>query len=146
MRRTNAQKFALVVGLTLVLAGLAGFLAEASFDDGEPVQGSLLLGLEVNGWHNIVHIASGLLLLASAGRPRSSRFALLAFGFVYLFVAIAGFGSQEILDVVPVNGADNWLHMALAVLALLFAFRSRRPDRRESALHPSSWGVSRPAA
>ena len=147
MRRNSAQLFCLVVGWTLVLAGLVGFLVEASFEDGDPTQGGLLLGLEVNGWHNVVHLASGLLLVVSAGRVRRARLVVLLFGVIYLAVAIWGFGSEEVLEAVPVNSADNWLHMVLAVLALAVAFRARRPDRRESALHPSSWGVNdaRPA-
>ncbi len=143
MRRSSAQKFCLVFGWTLVLAGLAGFLVDAGFKDGDPVQGDLLLGLEVNGWHNLVHIASGLLLLSGVGRHRRARTIALVFAIAYLTVTIMGFGSSEILDVVPVNSADNWLHLALTVLAFLVALRSRPTDRRESALHPSSWETSR---
>lgn len=147
MPRTSAQLFCLILGWGLVLAGLAGFLADASFDDGDPVQGDLLLGLEVNGWHNLVHLASGLLLLAGAGRVGRARLTVFVFGVAYLLIVALGLGSDEILDVVPINAADNGLHLVLTVLALGVWFRARRPDRRESALHPSSWGVSdaRPA-
>ena len=68
-----AQVVAGVLGAVLVLAGLIGFGADGSFESGAGLDGDTLLGLEVNGWHNVVHIASGLLLLAGLGSNARSR-------------------------------------------------------------------------
>ncbi len=60
--RTPAQWYCLLGGLALLLAGILGFLAESSFKTGDALERGSLLGFDVNGWHNIVHLLSGLLL------------------------------------------------------------------------------------
>jgi hypothetical protein len=79
--------------------------------------------LGVNGWHNIVHIATGLVGLAVWRSYGGARVYALGLGIVYTAVAIWGFviGSGEsILGFIPVNSEDNVLHLLIA-LAGLFA-------------------------
>jgi Domain of unknown function (DUF4383) len=134
--RAPAQLFALVAGATLVVVGLVGFAADASFDTGPGVDGGSLIAFEVNGVHNLVHIASGLLLLAGARRPGSARAVCLIFGIVYGLVTLIGLiDGDTVLGVIPVNPADNVLHIGLTALALVFAFvegddRDPAADRR----------------
>ncbi len=140
--RTAAQWYCLLVGLALLAAGALGFLVNGSFanasfgvdfDDGEFVNGDLLLGLEVNGWHNLVHLASGLvLLLAAAGRGAAKATAL-AFALVYAVVAVIGFiDGDDVLGFIPVNTADTLLHTAIAAVGLLAALVSPADDRRSA--------------
>ena len=69
-----ARLYCLLVGGVLVIAGIIGFFYEASFETGDEIQSDDVFGiLAVNGWHNLVHIAIGLLLLAAAGPPRARR-------------------------------------------------------------------------
>ena len=66
--RSPAQVYALVIGGTLVLAGILGFFYNASFGTGDGTERDAVLGiLDVNGWHNVVHIATGALGMAVAG-------------------------------------------------------------------------------
>ena len=132
--RTPAQVYALVFGITLLVAGIAGFFADSTFGDlGAGVQGSDLIVFEVNGWHNLVHIASGLLGLALMGTAAGARLYALGFGVVYLLVTIWGFiDGNDVLGLIPVNSADNWLHVAIAVTGILAGLASdprRYPDR-----------------
>jgi hypothetical protein len=130
--RAPAQLFALVGGATLVLVGLVGFIADASFDTGSQVDGGSLLVFEVNGIHNLVHVASGLLLLAGARRPDSARTVCLIFGLTYGAVTLIGLvDGDTVLGLIPVNPADNVLHIGLTVLALAFALMHR--DRHVGA-------------
>jgi hypothetical protein len=79
--------------------------------------------LSVNGWHNVVHLATGLLGLAVWRTYGGARAYALGLGVVYIGVAIWGFviGSGEsILGFLPVNSEDNVLHLLIA-LAGLFA-------------------------
>jgi hypothetical protein len=134
--RSAAQWFCIVVGATLVVVGLLGFLAEATFDtsagsDPGAVDGENLVLFEVNGWHNVVHILSGAFLLALSGRHRTARTAALAFGAIYGVVTIIGLvDGHDVLGLIPVNPADNVLHILLTIAALAAGLTSDR-DRRE---------------
>ncbi|HEX2162017.1 MAG TPA: DUF4383 domain-containing protein [Thermoleophilaceae bacterium] len=128
--RTPAQVYSLVFGAVLLLAGILGFFADSSFGNlGSDVQGDELIIFEVNGWHNLVHIASGLLGLALMGRADTARAYALGFGAVYLLVTIWGIvDGNDVLGVLPVNAADNVLHIAIAATGILAGLLSS-PDR-----------------
>ena len=120
--RSPAQVFALVIGLTLVVAGIAGFFYNASFSTGDDLPRDAVIGiLDVNGWHNLVHIVSGVIGLLLAGSYDGARLFALAGGAVYLVVAIVGFmagDGGEIAGLVPVNTEDNVLHLLIAIAGL----------------------------
>jgi hypothetical protein len=142
--RTPAQLYCLLGGLALLLAGLLGFLADATFDTSSTVdpeggnaggglQGDSFLGFEVNGWHNVVHLLSGIVLVAMAKTRRSAKTTAIAFGAVYGLVAIVGLiDGDDVLGFIPVNGPDNILHVALAALGIVAGVISRPKgdDRR----------------
>jgi len=131
--RTPAQIYALTFGVVLLAVGILGFFVDTSFGTGSSVDGDKLIGFEVNGWHNLVHIASGLLGLALWSRPSTARLYALGFGAVYLVVTIWGFISGEhVLWLIPVNTADNFLHLAIAATGLLAGFASRSEVGRTS--------------
>ena len=129
-RKTPAQWYCLLAGLALLLAGILGFLADSAFDTGSNIDGDKLLGIfEVNGIHNIVHIASGLLLLAASPKRASAKTVAIAFGVVYGIVTIIGLiDGKTVLGLLPVNPADNILHIALSLLGLITGFMSRGSD------------------
>jgi hypothetical protein len=120
--RSPAQLYALVFGAVLVVAGVVGFFYESSFSTGDDVPREALFGiLDVNGWHNVVHIASGVIGLAVAGSYANARLYALGFGAVYTVVAVWGFvlgDGEVILNLIPVNTEDNILHLLIAVAGL----------------------------
>ena len=99
-----------------------GFFYSGAF--GSPGKVKDVFGvLGVNGWHNLVHLATGLLGLAVWRSYGGARAYAIGLGVVYTAVAIWGFviGSGEsILGFLPVNSEDNVLHLLIA-LAGLFA-------------------------
>jgi hypothetical protein len=78
---------------------------------------------DVNGWHNILHILTGVLgLLAFGAGTYAARQYALAVGVVYIVIAIWGFivgSGDQILGIVPVNTEDNVLHLLIGVTGLL---------------------------
>jgi Domain of unknown function (DUF4383) len=133
-RRTPAQWYCLLAGLALLLAGIFGFISDSSFDTGDGVQGDSFLGFEVNAIHNLIHVGSGLLLLAAFPKRASARVVALGFGLVYGLVAIIGLvDGEDVLGLIPVNSADNVLHIALAALGILTGLISRDDDRGRGA-------------
>ncbi len=137
--RTPAQWYCLLLGVALIAAGALGFLVNGSFDeaqlgldfnDGEFINGDLFLGLEVNGWHNIVHLASGVVLLLSAAKRGSAKTVALAFALVYAAVTVIGFvDGDDVLGIIPVNTADNLLHTAIAAVGVIAALVSPTDER-----------------
>ncbi len=121
--RTLAQTTCLAIGVALIAAGVLGFFFGGSgFGTGDSVQGREFLSLEVNGWHNIVHIASGALLLFASPKAKLAGTALLVFGLTYAVVTIWGFvDGNSVANLIPVNLPDNLLHLLLAAGSLFVA-------------------------
>jgi hypothetical protein len=120
--RSPAQVFALVIGVTLVAAGILGFFYSASFSTGDATERDALLGiLDVNGWHNLVHIASGVAGLAVARSYGGARGYAIALGAVYILITVLGFvagDGDELFNLIPVNTEDNVLHLLIGIAGL----------------------------
>ena len=135
--RTPAQWYCLLAGLALLGAGIFGFIADATFDSGNNLNGDSFLGFEVNGWHNVVHILSGLLLLSAFRRRGLAKTIAIVFGLTYGVVTLIGLiDGNDVLGIIPVNPADNILHIALTALALFTGFTSPGDDARDHARAP----------
>ncbi len=113
-----ARLYATVVGAILTILGIIGFFYSGSF--GSPGTVDDVFGIfAVNGWHNVVHLATGLLGLVAAGY--AARTYALAVGLLYLVIAIWGFivgSGDSILSIIPVNTEDNVLHLILGLVGL----------------------------
>ena len=110
----TARIAAIVLGIIFVLIGLLGFFSN-------PVLGLF----EVNTAHNLIHIISGIVLLAGAYSSLGSSMALKIIGIVYAIVAILGFflvTDGMLLGFIAMNTADQWLHVVLAVVILAAGF------------------------
>ena len=126
MDRSPAQNWARLIGWALLLAGIVGFFYSASF--GSPGEVDAVFGiLDVNGFHNLVHVLSGLLGIALARSFGSARAFCLLLAATYAIVTIWGLvvgDGGEILSIVPVNTEDNVLHAAIALVSLIVGFGS----------------------
>jgi hypothetical protein len=130
--RTPAQLYALVVGATLVVAGIIGFFYNSTFTSDKSVHDDVFGILAVNGWHNVVHIVTGALGLLAFGY--AARAYAGGLGVVYIIVAIWGFiigSGDSILSIVPVNTADNVLHLLIGIagIAAFVATPEEQPAR-----------------
>jgi hypothetical protein len=113
------QKLAWVFGVVFVLIGILGFVPSVTSPDG------LLLGIfQVDPMHNIIHLISGLIAIAAAwGSGEYARLYFKVFGVAYGIVTVIGFvQGTTILNLMPVNMADNVLHLIIAVAALWIGF------------------------
>jgi len=96
--------------------------------------GAELLGVfQVSVLHNLVHLAFGVAGLIAASRHTWSRSYLIAGGLVYLALFVYGLivDYQSDSNFVPLDDADNWLHLALGagMIILGLALRDRYDDR-----------------
>src|SRR3954454_24293462 len=83
-RRSPAQLYALIFGAVLTVAGIIGFFYNSDFTSDKSVRDAVFGILDVNGWHNMVHIATGVLGLIAAASYASSRTYALGLGAVYI--------------------------------------------------------------
>jgi len=111
---------AIVVGALYLLLGIGGFAVTTAIGFVE-VPGGLLLGVfEVNGLHNLVHVAIGAaLLVAGLAGARAAKAADSAVGTICLILGLFGlFVVGTPLNILAINGADNVLHFGTSVLLL----------------------------
>ena len=134
-----ARLYALVVGLVLVFAGIVGFFYESSFTSDSSVRDGVLGILDVNGWHNVVHIATGALgLVAFASGVSAARTYAFAIGAVYVIVAVWGFAVGDggsILGIVPINTEDSVLHLLIGLTGIGAGVASQSARVSPAAAH-----------
>lgn len=114
--KSPAQLFALVFGVVYLLVGILGFIIA---DDNDKLLGVF----QVNALHNIAHLAIGALLLVASGKHATAKQVNLGVGIAYGLLAILGLANilVEAPDgILDANDADDFLHLATAVLAIYF--------------------------
>ena len=121
--RTPVQKAALAVGAVFLAVGVLGFVPGITthYDQltfaGHHSDAALLGIFNVSVLHNLVHLAFGVAGVALARTFNGARSYLIGGGIVYLVLFIYGLlvDHDSSANFVPVNDADNWLHLGLAV-------------------------------
>ncbi|MFG1677997.1 DUF4383 domain-containing protein [Micromonospora sp. NPDC049282] len=119
--RPAVQKVALAAAALFVLVGVLGFIPGVTAHYGQMTfaghhSGAKLLGLfQVSVLHNLVHLLFGLVGLVAARRLAGARVFLAGGGALYLVLWLYGFAidQESAANFVPINDADNWLHLAL---------------------------------
>jgi len=135
-----ARTVAGAVGAVFLLVGILGFIPGVTTDYdnlkfAEDESTAELFGVfQVSILHNIVHLLFGIAGLAAARELRYVVPYLLGGAAIYAVLTIYGVLIDKDGDAnfVPVNSADNWLHLALAAgMALLGVLvQQRLRDRR----------------
>jgi|SRR3989344_5820360 len=120
-----AKTVAYVLGAILTLVGIWGF-----------VQNPVLGLFDANSMHSVVHLLSGLVLLAAAmWWGGSVAWALIVLGAVYALVAVLGLVMEgPVLGLIDNSAADNWLHVLLAVVFLGAGFMGRGSSSNEAPM------------
>jgi len=121
--RTAVQKAALVVAVVFLAVGIAGFIpgVTTSYDTlsvASHHSQALLLGLfQVSVLHNIVHLLFGVAGLVAARTSSTARGYLIIGGAIYLVLFVYGLivAQDSAANFVPVNPADDILHLVLGV-------------------------------
>lgn len=124
-----------LVGVAFLAAGIGGFIPglTTNVDDLElygHTSGAELLGLfEVSILHNLVHVVFGVAGLLLARALDGAKAYLVWGGVLYLLVAAYGWLVDHDHDAnfLPVNDADNWLHVALGGAMVVLGTTLGRP-------------------
>jgi hypothetical protein len=141
--RTPVQVAAGVVAVVFLLVGVLGFIPgvttgydQLSFAGHDSM--AMLLGVfMVSVLHNVVHLLFGIAGLAAARTWRGARLFLVAGGAVYLVLWLYGLlvdhGSDA--NFVPVNAADDWLHLGLGIGMIALGLLTARAGRTGPGPH-----------
>jgi hypothetical protein len=121
-RRTAVQIAATAVGAVFLLVGVLGFIPGITSGSGIGFAGhhseAFLLGLfQVSVLHNVVHLLFGVAGLALGRSVAAAKGYLVWGGAVYLVLFVYGlvFGGETAANFVPLNAADNALHLLLGM-------------------------------
>jgi len=120
---TTMQKAAAAVGAVFLLVGILGFIPGITTGYGSMAfaghqSHARLIGIfEVSILHNIVHLLFGVAGLALARTWSGARSYLLGGGAVYVLLWLYGLliDKGTAANFVPVNRADDWLHLILGL-------------------------------
>ncbi len=121
--RSLVQTAALGVAATFLLVGVLGFIPGITTDygtmqfAGHNSEAKLLGIFQVSILHNIVHLLFGAAGLAMARTVSGARTYLIGGGAIYLVLWLYGLviDHESAANFVPVNSADNWLHLFLGL-------------------------------
>ncbi|MFD7655574.1 DUF4383 domain-containing protein [Actinosynnema sp. NPDC059797] len=121
--RTPVQLAATVVSAVFLVVGIAGFIPglTTNYDTlgfaGHHSEAMLFGLFNVSVLHNVVHLAFGAIGLALARTARGAYLFLVVGAVVYLLLWLYGLliDHDSAANFVPLNTADNWLHLFLAL-------------------------------
>ncbi|GIJ20974.1 DUF4383 domain-containing protein [Micromonospora lutea] len=140
--RTRVQLAALVVAGVFLLIGVLGFVPGITTGyggmtfAGHHSEARLLGVFQVSVLHNLLHLGFGVAGLLLARTVAGARVYLVGGGVLYLGLWIYGLavGEESTANFVPLNDADNWLHLGLGLgmilLGLLLSARAGGSDGR----------------
>ncbi|MDQ0893670.1 DUF4383 domain-containing protein [Agromyces ramosus] len=135
MRHSPNRIVATVFGAVYVLVGLLGFAVTGGVGF-IATEGGLLLGVfEVNPLHNVAHILIGAaLLLGGFASVAAAKAVNATVGAAYLLLGIVGFFlAGTAANILALNTADHFLHLASAIVLLGVALGFERAGRLATA-------------
>ena len=134
MRTSPNRLIATIFGAVYLLVGLLGFFVTSGVGF-FATHGANLIIFAVNPLHNIIHLAIGAgLLIAGLKSVPAAKALNTTVGGVYLLVGVLGlFLLSTPLNIIALNGADNVLHLASAILLLAVGLSQDRVPERSLA-------------
>jgi hypothetical protein len=135
MRTSPNRIVATIFGAVYILVGLLGFAVTGGVGF-IATEGGLLLGIfEVNPLHNIAHLLIGAaLLIAGLSSVSAAKGVNVTIGAVYLLLGIVGFFiAESALNILALNTADHFLHLASALVLLAVGLGAERGVRTRHA-------------
>lgn len=144
------QHVSLAVGIAFLVAGIAGFIpgVTTEYDTiefaGHDSMAKLFGLFQVSILHNLLHLLVGVIGVIAARRARWARWYLVVGGLLFLALFVHGRVVDRSGDanVLPVNDADDWLHLGLGIAMVLLGavlWRHRHQvDRRAHTTAPAS--------
>ncbi|HNM95472.1 MAG: DUF4383 domain-containing protein [Mycolicibacterium sp.] len=119
------QGATLIVAALFLAAGIAGFIPGLTSHldqlrwQGESSRAQLFGVFDISVVHNLVHLVFGVAGLILARTYARARTYLIGGGFVFLGLWLYSLLSDAPDRALPLNNADNWLHLSVGVVMIL---------------------------
>jgi purine-cytosine permease-like protein len=127
----------LVLGVVYLLLGILGFFLTSETGFAATTGPKVIDLFQVNPLHNLVHLVVGIVLVVTAlVGIRPARIANMTLGAIFLLVGVVGLllaSPDNALNILAINGADNVLNFATAVVLLCVGFGADRVIARPKA-------------
>jgi hypothetical protein len=131
MTKSPNRLLGLVLGVVYLLVGIFGFFLTSNTGFAATTGPKFIDLFQVNPLHNLVHVVVGILLFVTAlVGIRSSRITNLTLGAIFLLVGVVGLllvSPGNSLNILAINGADNVLNFATAVVLLCVSIGADKP-------------------
>ncbi len=106
-----AKMYCQWVGIILIVLGVIGFFTHT------------LLGVNVDGLHNWIHLLSGVILAYLGFTGTSVKIGAQVFGVVYALVGVIGFlQGNTVLGLIATSGLYNIIHVVVGAAGLYAGF------------------------
>ncbi len=111
------KRIAMLFGVVFLVVGILGFTVSGGMQMGDAANAPKLLGLfPINLLHNIVHLAFGVWgLMAARTSGGATSFCKIG-GVIYLVLACLGLVAPTTFGLIPIGGADIYLHALLGIV------------------------------
>jgi len=137
----NTRTFAMIFGIVFLIVGIGGFIMidKSAVPDPDLTMthgfGHELGMFPVNTIHNIIHIVFGLWGLAASRSLSGSVTYARAVAVIYGLLTVLGLidATNTTFGLVPIYGADVWLHALLALVAAYFGWMHRNTGAADRA-------------
>lgn len=121
-----AKTTSIVLGIVFLLVGILGLV-------GTPIVGDAGY-FETNTAHDLVHLVSGIIFLIVAfSSTKAIATTMKVFGVVYLLVAILGLVMDGPVLGIVINGADDVLHVVLAIVIFFLGWKVGKDESSAAA-------------
>lgn len=127
----STRYYALIIGIIYLIAGILGLipglLSPVAVTGNPPTTLTVLYGalfgvFVVNILHTIVHLIIGIWGILAYRTFSAARSFSIITGIIFLVLFVFGLipGLQTIFGILPLEGADVWLHLVTGLLGLFF--------------------------
>jgi hypothetical protein len=119
-----ARAVAAILGIIYVLVGVVGFLPDplVQASTAASATGALLGVFPINLLHNVVHLVIAASLLYASMATATAIMVSRVIGGVYVVVGLLGLVSPNGFGLLPLGGADIFLHLGTGAVLMAVGF------------------------